>query len=244
MVETPAVEQFLELLPGRRVLAAARRAKWILLALDGGWTLALHLRMSGSITVHDSVAQPDAYTHLVLLLDDGRQVFFHDTRKFGRARLLDSAGLGALEAAHGVEPLSDAFSPELLGALLRKRRARLKPLLLDQRVIAGIGNIYADEALWNAQLHPLRSSDTLDDDEVARLHSGIRLALLQGLEHGGSTLRNYRNGYGEPGSNQEHFQVYDQAGRPCPRCGTPVEKIVVGQRGTHLCPFCQRLERD
>jgi formamidopyrimidine-DNA glycosylase len=244
MVETPAIEQFLDLLPGRRVLAAARRAKWILLALDGGWTLALHLRMSGSITVHDSVAQPDAYTHLVLLLDDGRQVFFHDTRKFGRARLLDSAGLGALEAAHGVEPLSDAFSPELLGALLRKRRARLKPLLLDQRVIAGIGNIYADEALWNAQLHPLRSSDTLDDDEVARLHSGIRLALLQGLEHGGSTLRNYRNGYGEPGSNQEHFQVYDRAGRPCPRCGTPVAKIVVGQRGTHLCPFCQRLESD
>ncbi len=241
MVETPAVEQFLDLLPGRAVLAAGRRAKWVLLTLDGGWTLALHLRMSGSLTVHGPEAQPDTYTHLVLLLDDGRQVFFHDTRKFGRARLLDAEGLAALDAAHGVEPLTDAFTPETLAALLRGRRARLKPLLLDQRVIAGIGNIYADEALWLAQLHPLRASDSLDDDEVARLHSGIRLALLQGLEHGGSTLRDYRNGYGQAGENQEHFNVYDQEGRPCTRCGTPIERIVVGQRGTHLCPFCQRI---
>jgi formamidopyrimidine-DNA glycosylase len=108
-------------------------------------------------------------------------------------------------------------------------------------VIAGIGNIYADEALWNAQLHPQRASDSLSDDEIARLHSGIRLALLQGLEHGGSTLRDYRNGYGELGSNQEHFNVYDRKGQPCPRCGTPIEKTVVGQRGTHFCPFCQLL---
>ncbi len=99
-------------------------------------------------------------------------------------------------------------------------------------MIAGIGNIYPDAALWNPQLHPLRSSDSLDDDEIARLHSGIRLALLQGLEHGGSTLRDYRDGYGEPGSNQEHFNVYDRQGQPCPRCDTPIEKTVVGQRGS------------
>jgi formamidopyrimidine-DNA glycosylase len=238
MVETPAVEQFLDLLQGREVLAAGRRAKWILLTLDSGWTLALHLRMSGSVTVHGPEAQPDSYTHLVLLLDDGRQVFFHDTRKFGRARLLDDTGLAALHAAHGVEPLSDEFTPAVLAALLR-RRTPIKPLLLDQTTIAGIGNIYADEALWNAQIHPLRRSDKLGDDEIARLHSGIRLALLQGLEHGGSTLRNYRNGYGQAGTNQEHFNVYDRKGEPCPRCGTAVERIVVGQRGTHFCPFCQ-----
>ena len=239
MVETPAVERFLELLSGRQILAAGRRAKWILLTLDSGWTLALHLRMSGSITVHGPDVQPDIYTHLVLLLDDRRQVFFHDTRKFGRARLLDAAGVAALDAAHGIEPLTDTFTSAALAALLRRRRAKLKPLLLDQRVIAGIGNIYADEALWLAQLHPLRSSDTLDDDEIARLHSSIRLALLQGIEHGGSTLRDYRNGYGQSGTNQEHFYVYDQQGKPCSRCGTPIEKIVVGQRGTHFCPFCQ-----
>jgi formamidopyrimidine-DNA glycosylase len=242
MVETPAVERFLQLLQGREVLAAGRRAKWILLTLDEGWTLALHLRMSGAITVHGPEAQPDVYTHLVLLLDDGRQVFFHDTRKFGRARLLDADGLAALDAAHGLEPLSDAFTPAALAERLRKRRARLKPLLLDQRVIAGIGNIYADEALWLAQLHPLRVSDSLNDGEIARLHSGIRLALLQGLEHGGSTLRDYRDSYGQSGANQEHFNVYDQAGTPCPRCGTTIARTVIGQRGTHLCPFCQRIE--
>jgi formamidopyrimidine-DNA glycosylase len=241
MVETPAVDQFIALLVGRVVLAVGRRAKWILLTLDGGWTLALHLRMSGSVSVHGPAAQPDSYTHLVLLLDDGRQVFFHDTRKFGRARLLDAAGLAALDAAHGLEPLTDDFTVAALAERLRGRRTRLKPLLLDQKVIAGIGNIYADEALWLARLHPLRTSDSLNDDEIGRLHAGIRLALLQGIEHGGSTLRDYRNSYGDSGANQEHFNVYDQEGRPCPRCGAAIEKTVVGQRGTHLCPVCQAM---
>lgn len=241
MVETPSVAEFLEQIQGRAVQSVGRRAKWIVLTLDGGWTLALHLRMSGYITVHGPEAMPDVYTHLVLLLDDERQVFFHDTRKFGRARLLDAAGLATLDAAHGAEPLTDDFTPDLLAALLRSRKRQLKPLLLDQRVIAGLGNIYVDEALWRAQLHPLRASDSLNDDEVARLHSGVRLALLEGLNHGGSTLRDYRNSFGAAGENQHHFNVYDREGTPCPRCGTTIEKIVVGQRGTHLCPFCQRL---
>ncbi|GAB4207017.1 MAG: bifunctional DNA-formamidopyrimidine glycosylase/DNA-(apurinic or apyrimidinic site) lyase [Roseiflexaceae bacterium] len=242
MVETPAVAEFLVLLEGREIRLIGRRAKWIVITLDSGWTLALHLRMSGYLTVHGPEAQPDQYTHLVLLLEDGRQVFFHDTRKFGRARLLDAAGLAALDGAHGIEPLTDAFTPALLGQLLRSRRTRLKPLLLDQRVIAGIGNIYADESLWYAQLHPLRQTDSLNDDEVARLHSGIRLALLEGINNGGSTLRDYRNSYGQSGSNQEHFNVYDREDQPCPRCGTTILRTVVGQRGTHLCPSCQRLE--
>src|SRR5215212_6183868 len=137
MVEAPAVEQFLELLQGRQVLAAGRRAKWIVVTLDSGWTLALHLRMSGAITVHGPDALPDVYTHLVLLLDDGRQIFFHDTRKFGRARLIDAAGLAALDAAHGLEPLTDSFTPAALAEQLAGRHARLKPLLLNQRIIAG-----------------------------------------------------------------------------------------------------------
>ena len=239
MVETPAVAEFLATIEGRTIEAVARRAKWIVATLDSGWTLALHLRMSGFLTVHGPEAQPDTHTHLVLLLDDGRQVFFHDTRKFGRARLLDPAGLAALDEAHGVEPLTDAFTPELLGALLGARRTRLKPLLLDQRVIAGIGNIYADEALWYAQLHPLRQSDSLGEDELARLHSAIRLVLLEGITNGGSTLRDYRNSYGQRGSNQEHFNAYDREDRPCPRCGAAIIRIVVGQRSTHLCPQCQ-----
>lgn len=239
MVESHAPDEFAALLEGRAVLGASRRAKWLLVQLDGGLTLALHLRMSGYLAVYGPEAEPDRHTHLVLRLEDGRQVFFHDTRKFGRARLLDAAGVAALGGAHGPEPLDDSFTPEELARLLRARRRAIKPLLLDQSLVAGIGNIYADEALWRAGVHPLRPSDTLSDEEVARLHAGIRGALRDGLERGGSTLRDYRNAYGAAGSNQQHFNAYDRAGQPCARCGAPIERTVVGQRGTHYCPHCQ-----
>lgn len=241
MVETPDVGAFLSLIEGREVQAVGRRAKWIVATLDAGWSLALHLRMSGYITVRGAGDQPDQYTHLVLELADGRQVFFHDTRKFGRARLIDAEGLLALDSAHGLEPLSEQFTPEALAALLQKRKTKIKPLLLDQKVIAGIGNIYADEALWRASIHPLRPSDSLRNDEIGALHAGIRAALQAGLNNGGSTLRDYRNSYGESGSNQDHFNVYDQEGKPCQRCGTTIEKTVVAQRGTHICPNCQQI---
>lgn len=239
MVETPSPGEFTALLAGRRVTAARRRAKWMLLGLDAGWTLALHLRMSGHITVEPPGVEPDRHVHLVIELEDGRLVCFHDTRKFGRARLLDAKGLDQLEAAHGAEPLDDTFTAERLGSLLLMRARQLKPLLLDQRIIAGIGNIYADESLWRARLHPLRSSDSLTDDEIAALHLAIRDALGAGLRNGGSTLRDYRNAYGVRGANQEHFYAYDRAGQPCERCGTPIVRTVVGQRGTHYCPGCQ-----
>jgi formamidopyrimidine-DNA glycosylase len=242
MVESPSPGDFVALLAGRRVLAARRRAKWILLTLDGGWTLALHLRMSGHITVEPPGAEPGKHVHLAIELNDGRVVLFHDTRKFGRARLLDSAGLQMLETAHGLEPLEDEFTHVRLGEVLRSRARQLKPLLLDQTVIAGIGNIYADEALWRARLHPLRSSASLTDDEILRLHGAIRDALGAGLRNGGSTLRDYRNAYGAAGTNQEHFAAYDRTGAPCDRCGTPIVRIVVGQRGTHYCPECQRID--
>lgn len=241
MVETPAPDVFAALLAGRAVRGVTRRAKWILVELDGGWTLALHLRMSGYLEVRGPEAEPDRYTHLALRLEDGRQVFFHDTRKFGRARLLDAAGVAALGGAHGPEPLEESFTADELARLLRARRRAVKPLLLDQALLAGVGNIYADEALWRAGVHPLRASDTLTDDEVARLHAGIRAALRAGLDNGGSTLRDYRNAYGAAGSNQQHFNAYDRAGQPCPRCATPIVKTTVAQRGTHYCPACQRL---
>ncbi|MBC8162324.1 MAG: bifunctional DNA-formamidopyrimidine glycosylase/DNA-(apurinic or apyrimidinic site) lyase [Roseiflexaceae bacterium] len=239
MIETPDLPVFLDLIAGRAVRAVGRRAKWIVVTLDAGLSLALHLRMSGFITVRPPDDQPDGHTHLVLALEDGRQVFFHDTRKFGRVRLIDSAGLSALESAHGVEPLSEEFTHMRLAALLRSRRTKIKPLLLDQKLIAGIGNIYADEALWRAQIHPLRQSDTLNDEEIARLHTALRDALEAGLANGGSTLRDYRNSFGERGTNQDSFNVYDQRGKPCPRCATPIVKTVVAQRGTHFCPKCQ-----
>jgi formamidopyrimidine-DNA glycosylase len=241
MVETPSPSTFRALLEGRVVQSARRRAKWILVLLDGGWTLALHLRMSGYITVESADRQPGVHVHLVIALEDGRQIFFHDTRKFGRARLLDRQGLHELEAAHGVEPLDGDFTAAVLGALLQQRSRQIKPLLLDQTLIAGIGNIYADEALWRARIHPLRSSESLSDAEIHALREAIQAALAAGLHHGGSTLRDYRNAYGEAGTNQQHFFAYDRTGQPCERCGTAIIKITVGQRGTHYCPFCQVL---
>lgn len=241
MVETPAVEEFKQLLIGRQIVAIGRRAKWLVITLDEGWTLALHLRMSGHLVVVGPEEQPGKHTHLVLKLDDGRQVFFHDTRKFGRARLLDSAGLAQLDIKHGFEPLDQAFNQQQLTTLLRSRKRQIKPLLLDQHVIAGIGNIYADESLWRASLHPLRSSDSLNDAEIAALHAGLITSLNDGLHNGGSTLRDYRNAYGEAGTNQQFFNAYGREGQPCPRCGALIVRIVVGQRSTHYCPECQVL---
>ncbi len=239
MIETPDLPTFCAVLPGRRILAIGRRAKWLLLTLDADWTLALHLRMSGNLTVQDAAAAPTIYTHLVLALDDGRRIFFQDQRKFGRVRLLDPVGLDMLHTSLGPEPLDAQFAVRDLAQLLARRNARLKPLLLNQAIIAGLGNIYVDEALWLARLHPLRTASSLDPDEIEHLYDAIRAVLQQGIQNHGSTLRTYRNSYGERGWNQEHFAVYDRKQQPCLRCGTPIQRILVSQRSTHFCPVCQ-----
>lgn len=240
MLETPDPDVFRGLLPGRQILAVGRRAKWLLLMLDGDWTLAVHLRMSGSLTVQVPTAGPNTHTHLVLTLEDGRHIFFHDPRKFGRVRLMDANGMAELGSRLGPEPLSDSFTADDLGRLLTRRTA-LKPLLLNQAIIAGLGNIYVDEALWHAHLHPLRPANSLSPDEIAALYTAIRHVLTQGIANRGSTLRNYLTGYGQPGANQEHFTVYGRKDALCARCNTPIVRMVVVQRGTHLCPTCQTL---
>lgn len=241
MVETHPAPLFRELIAGRRILRARRRAKWVLLDLDEGWTLAIHLRMSGNLTVHGPADAARPHVHLVLALADGRRIFFDDERKFGRVRLLDRAGLAALDAAHGPEPLEDSFTAAELAHILAGRRTMIKPLLLDQRLIAGMGNIYASEALWLARLHPLLPAAAIDSVGVVALHAAIREVLHHAIAHEGSSLRNYRNSYGRRGQNQEHFLVYDRAGTPCQRCGSRIERIVVAQRSTFFCPECQLL---
>lgn len=241
MVETHSAADFAAQIAGRQILAVGRRAKWLLVTLDESYTLAIHLRMSGSLIVRDPDAAPDIYTHLVLALDDGRRIFFADQRKFGRVRLLDPAGLALLDAAHGPEPLGDGFSADALARILAGRRTKLKPLLLDQAVIAGIGNIYASEALWIARLHPLLPACATPAEQVPALHAAIRQVLAEAIANQGSSLRNYRNSYGERGQNQDHFRVYDREGQPCERCGEPILRSVIAQRSTFYCPRCQRL---
>ncbi len=239
MVETPSASAFRQAIAGRRIGAARRRAKWLLFDLDAGWTLAIHLRMSGRLEIHSPADSARSHVHLVLRLDNQQRLFFDDERKFGRVRLLDAAGLAALDAAYGPEPLDDRFTAADLGRILHGRRTRIKPLLLDQRMIAGMGNIYASEALWLARIHPLTPACAIEAADVTALHAAIRQVLTSAIEHEGSSLRNYRNGYGLRGQNQEHFLAYDRRGHPCQRCGTPIERIVVGQRSTFFCPTCQ-----
>ncbi len=222
-------------------MRVGRRAKWLVFRLDANWTMVLHLRMSGRVQVMARGSEPDKHTHLVLMLEHGQQLCFRDPRKFGRVRLLTPTEWLAFDATLGVEPLDAAFSPERLQNMLAQHRTAIKAFLLNQAYIAGLGNIYVDESLWHAAIHPKQPAHTLSDDAIPRLHRAIQQVLHRALGYGGSTLRDYRNGYGDPGYNQEYFAVYGRKGERCERCQTVIERIVVAQRGTHLCPYCQRL---
>ena len=181
--------------------------------------------------------------HLWFDLDNGQQLRYHDVRKFGRWSLLTPEQYELFDQSVGPEPLDDAFLAEAFKAMLHSRRRILKPLLLDQSFIAGIGNIYADEALFQARVHPKRHSHELTEDEIVRLHTAIRSVLCSALEHRGTTLRNYRDANGEPGENLSRLRIYAlNDGDPCPACATPVVREVVGQRGTKFCPFCQPID--
>lgn len=239
MIDTPSPAVFRELIVGRRFEAVGRRAKWLLCSLDAGWTLAFHLRMSGNLTVQESSIEPNIHTHLVLGLNDGRRLFFEDQRKFGRVMLLDPAGLAELDARFGPEPLAAGFTPEELCRRLANRRTKIKPLLLDQQVVAGLGNIYVSEALWLAKIHPERIAAEVSAEECRHLQSAIVSVLTRAIANQGSTLRNYRNSYGENGRNQEHFSVYARAGEPCERCATPISRTVIAQRSSFFCEQCQ-----
>jgi formamidopyrimidine-DNA glycosylase len=235
-------ERFADEIAGVVVARVGRRAKSVVLHLADGRVMTVALRMTGALIVAAPGAAPDPNARVVFELADGRQLRFRDTRKFGRIGLYPGRGrrrVADVFARHGPEPLPDSFSAARLAVRLRRRRARLKTLLLDQSFIAGVGNIYADEALWRARLHPLRRADTLTEAEVRRLHRAIRAALREGLAGGGASYRDYVDPDGEPGLAAERMRVYRRTGRPCLRCGRPIQRMVVGQRATHFCPRCQ-----
>jgi formamidopyrimidine-DNA glycosylase len=241
-IAEPSPELFRELLQDRAILDIDRRAKYVVIRLDRDEALVVHLRMTGQLTIVDAAAEPDKHTHIALRLDSGQQLFFRDTRKFGRIWLLDRDGLAVLYNKLGPEPLDDALTAEEFRTLLRKRKGRLKPLLLDQTLIAGLGNIYVDESLWLAQIHPLQTVAQLSDEQIDRLYAAIRAVLTQSIERRGTSLSDYRDAWGVKGDNQSYLNVYDRKGEPCLRCGTPIERTLVAQRGTHHCPTCQTTE--
>lgn len=234
--------EFVAGVTGRVVTEIGRRAKYLLLTLDDGRLLIVHRRMSGNLLLREAGREEPPYVRVALNLDDGRRLYYTDPRKFGRLALARPDALPAVVAALGPEPLEPEFTPAVLAARLAGIRRGLKATLLDQTVVAGLGNIYADEALFRARLHPLRAAGSLSGDEVARLHAGIQGALTTGIEHGGTTFGRYRDINGEAGTNLEHVEVYQRTGQPCPRCGTPIARITITQRSTHYCPTCQAME--
>ena len=230
-------------LEGERVAALERRGKYLVVRFESGRVLLIHLRMTGSLRhARRGELGEDAYRRAVVNLDDGSDVAYRDVRRFGTWHLLEPDEVDEyLGRRLGGEPLERTFTEKRLGERLSGRRAPLKAALLDQRTVAGLGNIYVDEALWRARLHPLREAGTLDDDELRRLAKGIRESLRAGLARQGASLRDYATPDGSRGRAQERFRVYGRAGEPCTRCGTPIDKIRVGGRGTCYCPGCQRL---
>jgi formamidopyrimidine-DNA glycosylase len=228
-------------LEGECVAAVDRRGKYLIVRFGSGRILLIHLRMTGSLlhTLTGSL-QDDPHQRAVVTLDDGSDVAYRDVRRFGTWLLLEPGEAEPyLGARIGDEPLETLFTAVRLGERLAGRRTSLKAALLDQRTLAGLGNIYADEALWRARLNPLRPAADLDRAELRRLHRSIRAALEHGLARQGSTLRDYRLPDGSGGSMQEEFRVYGRRDEPCDRCGTPIARTRVAGRTTWFCPTCQ-----
>ena len=244
-------------LAGRRIEAVRRRGKLVVFGLDGGDALCTSLRMTGRFTFKElGDAAPERFTRATFTFTDGTALDYVDMRKLGRMALVDAAEIAGddqggdrtikapLHMAMGREPLSRSFTTAWLRSILRRRRrAAIKPLLLDQRGVAGIGNIYASEALWRAKIHPLRSAGSLDAAAAARLREAITWVLRKAIRLHGSTLRTYRDSTGRKGGMQKEFVVYDRAGQPCDRCAASISRSVIGGRSTYHCPRCQRAPR-
>ena len=232
----PSPRKFKEWVKGQEIKEVTRRAKYFILRLSD-FSLLIHLRMSGDLTIKDSTIKPEKHDRLILRLlsvtGEPSHLVFNDTRKFGRVWLTANPEdvLGKL----GPEPLSRQFTPQWLHAALHSRHRLLKPLLLDQSFLAGLGNIYADESLHLAKLHPLASSDSVTANQAEALHEAIGRVLKEGIRRNGASFDWVYRG----GEYQNHFRVYDRTGKPCPVCGTNIERMIVGQRSTHFCPQCQ-----
>jgi formamidopyrimidine-DNA glycosylase len=240
-IAMPPVPEFCRLIQEKTIAGVRRRGKFLVFDLAGDGSLLIHLRMSGRLHWAPADSKRERHEHVVLAFGDGSELRFHDTRKFGRVYLTREAEflLGRL----GPEPLDPAFTAERLQSMLKSRKRQLKPLLLDQSFLAGLGNIYADEALWESKLHPLQRSDALSRKEAASLHAGIQKVLRRGLQNLGTSLgtgkANFYSVGRRRGRNRDELKVFRRTGAPCPRCAARIERIVVGQRSTHICSRCQ-----
>jgi formamidopyrimidine-DNA glycosylase len=243
-------------LHGATIIDVRRRAKVLLVDLDTGYTLVIHLKMTGQLVFvaeavrfgaghpNDSLVArlPDRSTRVTITFTDNSHLYFNDQRKFGWVRLVPSSQVAELDFFKkvGPEPLADDFTWRVLqDRLLRRKKTSIKAALLDQTVLAGVGNIYADESLWDARIHPLTKVGSLHNAQFSELHAALIAVLKLSIEKGGSTDRNYVNAEGKKGSYIDFARVFRREGKACPRCGATIEKIRAAGRGTHICPVCQ-----
>ena len=241
IVRHPEPEEFVDAVSGMRIESMSRRGKYIYLHLTGDVVLVVHLGMTGQLRIVDAAAPLEKHTHAVFFLDDGRQLRYRDPRRFGRLlagtqdALLTSKKMPRL----GPEPIDPTFEAEELYRELRRRRAPLKAVLLDQKAIAGVGNIYADESLYRAGLRPTRVASTVSKRSARRLHESLRASLEMAIANRGSSVDTYRDAWGELGGQQEQLLVYGRAGEPCFNCGRPLKSVRIAGRTTVYCPRCQ-----
>jgi formamidopyrimidine-DNA glycosylase len=235
---------FCRTIAGKTIKTIRRRAKYIVIDLSDGWHLLIHLRMTGRLHLADPGAPINKHEHVCLQLGPQLQLRYHDTRKFGRLYLVNNENdiLGKL----GPEPLDDAFTAAQLYAILQSHARMVKPMLLDQTILAGLGNIYVDEALWDAHLHPCRISSGVSRTQATALHRAIQKALKKGLKNMGTTLgtgqANFYSVGRRSGRNRDQLNVFRRTGQPCPRCKKTISRLIVGQRSTHICLTCQKPE--
>ncbi len=240
----PGPKKFAELVEGKKVISVERRAKILLFKLSGGVTLVAHLKMTGGFYVKAKGTKPSKHAHVVFHLSDGREVHWEDVRKFGYIKAYDQKGLDEYldGQSYGPEPLEKSFDWKKMAMCLRSRPKKpIKPLLMEQTCIAGIGNIYAGEAVWFAKLHPLTKIQDITDAQMKMLYRGVVDVLKRAIPARGSSADSYLDVYGQPGTFVPKLKVYGHAGKPCSRCGTIIKKIRLAGRGTEFCPTCQKL---
>ncbi|KKW26326.1 MAG: Formamidopyrimidine-DNA glycosylase [candidate division Kazan bacterium GW2011_GWB1_52_7] len=234
----PSQKEILKRTKGQKVTAVERRGKLLIFRLSGKENLVLHLRLSGQLFLHKPNDSRDPFLHVIIKLSNGRELRFNDQRKFGYVGLVESdEELSKIVAGYGPEPFKD-LNPDNFATAVRKSGRKIKVLLLDQKTISGVGNIYANEALWLAKIHPEAKSSSLSDSQVKDLYQAVLKVLEDGIRLGGATIADekYRNLYGDRGHYEDVVRVYQRKGQPCPRCGTKIEYLQVGQRGTFICP--------
>jgi len=242
IIREPSPEEFSTRITGSEITRLGRRGKYLLVHLTGDQVLIIHLRMTGRLVYSGPGEPPAKHTHVVFSLSDGHELHFNDMRQFGRLELAEQQALNQVKGLKdlGPEPLQREFTRSFLRRELKRKRVRIKSLLLDQTFIAGLGNIYADEALHRAHLNPKRVANSLSPREVANLYHAINEVLKEGIENRGTSFRDYVDGDGRKGNYQELLRVYNREGNPCPHCGTAITRIKVNGRSSYFCPACQR----